>query len=59
MYQETLVNYYCCYLQWYSEVREHCTTQPIILVGCKTDLRSDASKQKKQGIVTYDMVNAV
>lgn len=29
--------------RWASEVREHCPKQPIILVGCKTDLRTDAA----------------
>uniref|UniRef100_A0A8W8MSR8 Rho-related GTP-binding protein RhoE n=1 Tax=Magallana gigas TaxID=29159 RepID=A0A8W8MSR8_MAGGI len=29
--------------RWSSEVREHCPKQPIILVGCKTDLRTDAA----------------
>lgn len=27
--------------RWSREVREHCPKQPMILVGCKTDLRSD------------------
>lgn len=45
--------------KWYGEVREHCPTQPIILVGCKTDQRTDmdfAAKlaRKKQSMVTYD-----
>ncbi|GAB1601096.1 rho-related GTP-binding protein RhoE-like [Argonauta hians] len=45
--------------KWYPEVREHCPSQPIMLVGCKTDLRSDlqcisALAKKKQIMVSYD-----
>ncbi|XP_050418814.1 uncharacterized protein LOC126832156 [Patella vulgata] len=44
--------------KWLPEVREYCPKQPIMLVGCKTDLRneqksSSVSSTKKQ-IVTYD-----
>ncbi|KAK3103123.1 hypothetical protein FSP39_016642 [Pinctada imbricata] len=45
--------------KWSSEVREHCPKQPIILVGCKTDLRTDKEHvaslaKKKITPVTYD-----
>lgn len=45
--------------KWCLEVRKHCPKQPIMLVGCKTDLRNDIesiSKLAKKNItaVTYD-----
>lgn len=33
--------------QWYPEVNHFCKEVPIILVGCKTDLRKDRSLVKK------------
>lgn len=33
--------------QWYPEVNHFCKEVPIILVGCKTDLRKDKSLVKK------------
>lgn len=45
--------------KWFPEVREHCPTQPIMLVGCKTDLRNDLQcittlAKQKQIMVSYD-----
>lgn len=34
-------------LQWYPEVRHFCRDVPIILIGCKTDLRKDKEKTRK------------
>lgn len=49
------------FLQWSSEVREHCPKQPIILVGCKTDLRTDAATvaelaKRRTTPIMYDQV---
>lgn len=33
--------------QWYPEVSHFCKEVPIIVVGCKTDLRKDKSLVKK------------
>ncbi|KAL3831904.1 hypothetical protein ACJMK2_023598 [Sinanodonta woodiana] len=45
--------------KWYLEVREHCPNQPVILVGCKSDLRDDSHtihklKKKDQSPVTHE-----
>jgi GTPase SAR1 family protein len=44
--------------QWYPEVRHHCPSTPIILVGTKLDLREDKEtieklKDKKLAPITY------
>ena len=49
------------YLQWYPEVRHHCPSTPIILVGTKLDLREDKEtieklKDKKLAPITYPQV---
>lgn len=28
-------------LQWYPEIRSHCSTTPVVLCGCRADARSD------------------
>jgi Ras-related C3 botulinum toxin substrate 1 len=33
--------------KWYKEIRHHCPTTPIILVGTKMDLRDDRSTLEK------------
>lgn len=48
-------------LQWYPEVNHFCKKVPIIVVGCKTDLRKDKSlvnKLRRNGLepVTYHRV---
>lgn len=43
--------------RWIVEVREHCPKQPVILVGCKTDVRSDIPKQEEGSKKTSDAVN--
>lgn len=53
-----IINYY---LQWYPEVRHHCPSTPIILVGTKLDLREDKDtieklKDKKLAPITYPQV---
>ena len=53
----------CVYLQWYPEVRHHCPSTPIILVGTKLDLREDKEtieklKDKKLAPITYPQVCA-
>ncbi|KAK0155312.1 Ras-related C3 botulinum toxin substrate 2 [Merluccius polli] len=45
-------------LQWYPEVRHHCPSTPIILVGTKLDLRDEKEtieklKEKKLAPITY------
>ncbi|XP_076472662.1 rho-related GTP-binding protein RhoE-like [Babylonia areolata] len=44
--------------KWHPEVREHCPTQPIMLVGCKADLRSEAKNlpvgTPRPAFVSYD-----
>jgi GTPase SAR1 family protein len=52
---------YVIYLQWYPEVRHHCPSTPIILVGTKLDLREDKEtieklKDKKLAPITYPQV---
>ncbi|XP_054257593.1 ras-related protein Rac1-like, partial [Macrosteles quadrilineatus] len=44
--------------KWYPEVRHHCPSTPIILVGTKLDLREDKEtieklKEKKLSPITY------
>lgn len=48
-------------LQWYPEVRHHCPSTPIILVGTKLDLRDDKTtieklRDKKLAPITYPQV---
>ena len=50
--------------QWLPEIREHCPTQPIMVVGCGTDMRTDETvlarlTKKGQTPVTYDQVRYV
>lgn len=45
-------------VQWFPEVRHHCPSTPIILVGTKLDLRDDKDtieklKEKKLAPITY------
>lgn len=44
--------------KWHPEVREHCPTQPIMLVGCKADIRSEAKslppETPRPPLVSYD-----
>jgi len=62
--QVTMPELVCCvYLQWYPEVRHHCPSTPIILVGTKLDLREDKEtieklKDKKLAPITYPQVCA-
>lgn len=49
--------------QWYPEVQHFCLGVPIILVGCKGDLRTDKALTKKlwasgQNVVTYIQVSS-
>lgn len=49
--------------QWYPEVTHFCKGVPIIVVGCKTDLRKDkvlVNKLRKNGLepVTYHRVGS-
>lgn len=49
------------YFQWFPEVRHHCPSTPIILVGTKLDLREDKDtieklKDKKLAPITYTQV---
>uniref|UniRef100_A0ABI7ZAA1 Ras homolog family member D n=1 Tax=Felis catus TaxID=9685 RepID=A0ABI7ZAA1_FELCA len=37
----------CCIHFWYPEVNHFCKEVPLIVVGCKTDLRKDKSLVKK------------
>lgn len=46
------------HFQWFPEVRHHCPSTPIILVGTKLDLRDDKDtieklKEKKLAPITY------
>lgn len=50
------------YPQWYPEVNHFCRGVPVILIGCKTDLRKDKEQLRKlraskQEPVTYNQVN--
>jgi GTPase SAR1 family protein len=52
-----------CALQWYPEVTHFCKGVPIIVVGCKTDLRKDrtlVNQLRKTGLepVTYHRVGS-
>ncbi|KAK7111107.1 rho-related GTP-binding protein RhoE-like [Littorina saxatilis] len=44
--------------KWHPEVREHCPTQPIMLVGCKADIRSEVKNlppsTPRPNLVSYD-----
>lgn len=47
--------------QWFPEVRHHCPSTPIILVGTKLDLRDDKTtieklRDKKLAPITYPQV---
>lgn len=48
-------------MQWFPEVRHHCPSTPIILVGTKLDLRDDKTtieklRDKKLAPITYPQV---
>lgn len=50
-------------LQWYPEVTHFCKGVPIIVVGCKTDLRRDKAvvnnlRKKRLEPVTYHKVGS-
>jgi hypothetical protein len=52
------------FAQWIAEVSYFCPRLPIILVGCKTDLRHDprvidALRAKSQTIVTHEAVSRI
>lgn len=44
--------------KWHPEVREHCPSQPMMLVGCKADLRAEAKNlppgAPRPALVSYD-----
>lgn len=45
--------------KWFPEIREHCPTQPVMIVGCGTDLRTDEAvlerlSRKNLSPVTYE-----
>ena len=46
--------------KWVPEVREHCPKQPIMLVGCKTDMRNEIKTVTRETdripLVSYDQV---
>lgn len=48
------------YLQWYPEVKEQCPGVPVMLVGCKSDMRNEIKAlppdKPKPAFVTYDQV---
>lgn len=49
---------FCPPAKWFPEVRHHCPSTPIILVGTKLDLRDDKDtieklKEKKLAPITY------
>lgn len=35
------------FTQWYPEVKHFCRETPVILIGCKTDLRKDKECARK------------
>lgn len=48
--------------QWFPEVKHFCQDTPIILIGCKTDLRKDKECMRKlkannQDPITYTQVH--
>lgn len=49
------------FTQWFPEVRHFCQDIPVILIGCKTDLRKDKECARKlkamnQAPITYTQV---
>ena len=51
------------FLQWKGEIQEFCPNTKMLLVGCKSDLRTDVStlvelSNHRQTPVSYDQVRA-
>lgn len=51
------------YPQWYPEVNHFCRGVPLVLIGCKTDLRKDKEQLRKlraarQEPITYSQVHS-
>ena len=50
----------CVCVQWHPEVRENCPSQPVMLVGCKADVRTEVKNlspgQPRPALVSYDQV---
>lgn len=52
------------YHQWYPEVNHFCQGVPLVLIGCKTDLRKDKEQLRKlraskQEPITYNQVSII
>lgn len=65
--QDALLCYYgmivnVLFLQWKGEIQEFCPNTKMLLVGCKSDLRTDVStlvelSNHRQTPVSYDQVS--
>lgn len=51
----------CMALQWRTEILDYCPSTRVLLIGCKTDLRTDLStlmelSHQKQAPISYEQV---
>ncbi|KAI5614309.1 rho-related GTP-binding protein RhoF [Silurus asotus] len=46
-------------IKWYPEVNHFCPGVPVILIGCKTDLRKDKEKIRKLRVLDLDPVTYI
>ena len=51
----------CAALQWRTEILDYCPSTRVLLIGCKTDLRTDLStlmelSHQKQAPISYEQV---
>ena len=51
----------CTALQWRTEILDYCPSTRVLLIGCKTDLRTDLStlmelSHQKQAPISYEQV---
>lgn len=59
--QDISARSFCLSLQWKGEIQEFCPNTKMLLVGCKSDLRTDLStlvelSNHRQTPVSYDQV---
>lgn len=58
---DSLLTFLSFFTQWFPEVKHFCRDIPVILIGCKTDLRKDKECARKlkamnQAPITYTQV---